>query len=243
MTRTRCPAAASAVAEIDRGRGLADPALLVGDGDDARATRDRTRVRLSLSRGEAHGRPACKRRTTPRGSDDALVHRRASLSSVCAPAVNSSAARSPLGNRQIVSGAINGCGQIEQVGRAAPARARSRHRPDAAAPPRCGTARIVTVAAVTRAASRRKAALRESASTSSTPGTPRIASTRPGNPAPLPRSIRLCAPFGTSGCSCAESRICRRHRSASVSRPTRLMRADHCGQQLGIGFEPRQCFT
>ena len=59
--------------------------------------------------------------------------------------------------------------------------------------------RIVTDAAATRAASRRKAHLRASASTSSTPAIPMIASTSPGNPAPLPRSIRLSAAAGISG--------------------------------------------
>src|SRR5208337_3210491 len=67
-----------------------------------------------------------------------------------------------------------------------------------------------------RAASRRKAHFRESASTSSTSGAPRIARTSPGRPAPLPRSIRLPAESGRCDRSCAESRMCRRHRSAIV---------------------------
>ena len=85
-------------------------------------------------------------------------------------------------------------GQIEQAGRAARRRERSRHRRDAAAPPRCGMAESSTSAPATRAASRRKADLRESASISSTPGTPRIASTRPGKPGAAAEIDQACAP-------------------------------------------------
>ena len=43
--------------EIDRGRRLADPALLVGERDDTGAARAGSGARLRLKPGEAHGRP------------------------------------------------------------------------------------------------------------------------------------------------------------------------------------------
>ena len=52
--------------QIDRGRGLADAALLVGDGDDAGAARD-AGARLGLNSSRGSRTTCCKRRTTPRG--------------------------------------------------------------------------------------------------------------------------------------------------------------------------------
>ena len=51
------------------------------------------------------------------------------------------------------------------------------------------------------------------------------ASTKPGNPAPEPRSARVRAPAGIKGASWAESQKCRRQRSERVLRATRLCRS------------------
>jgi len=48
---------------------------------------------------------------------------------------------------------------------------------------------------------------------------------------------------GTTACSCAESRMCRRHRSTRVLRPTRLIRADHRINSAAYNLEPGKCFT
>ena len=53
------------------------------------------------------------------------------------------------------------------------------------------------------------------------------ARTKPGSPAPLPRSTIVLVPSGSIGTSCALSRRCRRQRSGSVVGPTRLIRAFH----------------
>jgi len=79
-----------------------------------------------------------------------------------------------------------------------------------------------------RAASPRKAALRASASIKVTSRLGRnAATTKPGNPAPLPRSTKLLAPDGTNGTSWAQSRICRFQASARVVGPTKLMALCH----------------
>ena len=52
--------------QIDGGRGLADAALLIGDGDDPSAAQDRNGARLNLSRGEAHGLPVASEERPPR---------------------------------------------------------------------------------------------------------------------------------------------------------------------------------
>ena len=80
---------------------------------------------------------------------------------------------------------------------------------------------------MTLAASSKKAHLRELASISSTPDIPMIASTRPGKPAPLPRSIRRQLLDGNQRYSCAESNIWRRHTSSSVRTPTKLTESCH----------------
>ena len=103
--------------------------------------------------------------------------------------------------------------------------------------------RIVTVAAATRAASRRKAALRESASTSSTPATPRIASTRPGKPGAAAEIDQALRAVGN------ERPQLRRIEKVAAPQIGERVAADEIdarrpsGQQLGIGLEPRQCFT
>jgi len=79
-------------------------------------------------------------------------------------------------------------------------------------------------ARVSRIAVSRKAHFRLSASTRTTPSAPRIASTRPGKPAPLPRSTIRRAPGGRSGKSCAESSMWRRQRSSRLASETRLIR-------------------
>ena len=56
---------------------------------------------------------------------------------------------------------------------------------------------IVAGAFNNRAASRKKLAFRASDSIRMTSGAPRIASTRPGNPAPLPKSTIRCAASGS----------------------------------------------
>ena len=75
-----------------------------------------------------------------------------------------------------------------------------------------------------RAASPRKAAFRASDSISVTSRSGRrAATTNPGKPAPLPRSVSVFAPSGINPWSWAESRTWRRHTSSIVVLPTRLM--------------------
>ena len=57
MTQDAVPGGGQRRREIDRGRRLADAALLVGERDDAGAARGRDGARLRLKPGEAHGRP------------------------------------------------------------------------------------------------------------------------------------------------------------------------------------------
>ena len=134
-------------------------------------------------------------------------------------------------------------GRDRGAGRAAPMRARSRHRPGAPARRRCGRG---------GSSLRPRSPAPPRAETPLCANRPRPARPRArrGSPAPGPETRRRCRDrsgfarrSGISGRSCAESRMWRRHRSPSVSRPTRLIRADHRRQQLRIGFEPRQCFT
>ena len=141
--------------------------------------------------------------------------------------VNSSSTRSPFRNRHSLSAAEKRRGKVEQpVERRAGAGSDDIHRMrrdrlNAARANRhigLGDARRLAQEGAL-CANRPRSARRRAR--------PRIASTSPGRPAPLPRSITLRAASGTNGRSCAESRICRRHRSSRVSRPTRLMRADH----------------
>ena len=78
--------------------------------------------------------------------------------------------------------------------------------------------------AMRRAASPRKAAFRASDSINVTSRSGRsAATTSPGKPAPLPRSVRVFASSGINPLSWAESRTWRRHTSSIVVLPTRLM--------------------
>ena len=69
--------------QVDRGRGFADAALLVGDREDARAMGDRRRLRASLNTREAHEQPCASAERPPadRRRSDASTR---SLSSLCA---------------------------------------------------------------------------------------------------------------------------------------------------------------
>ena len=138
----------------------------------------------------------CKRRTTPRGSVRLWRRLDTFIVQDLRASVNSSSTRSPLRNRQTLSGPRNGAARSSSRASGAQARAVTtstatrRHCLD---PARHGSRRALRS---TRAASRRKAAFARSPRPAGHRGTPRIASTRPGNPAPLPRSTRLRAAVG-----------------------------------------------
>ena len=118
-------------------------------------------------------------------------------------------------------------GEFQQAGqrRAGPRRNRPRPRAPGSRRGRCGWSPAGP-------ARRRPGTGRRSAWPCSRPGGParrrrpfiRMARTRPGRPAPDPRSAHTRAP-GANHASCALSRKWRRQKSGRVERPTRLARA------------------
>ncbi len=143
--------------------------------------------------------------------------------------VNSTCHSLPLWNRQIAGSARWRSAHPSNVPRCAKARAVTTSAPTG------GTASIrpITIFGcfckdIRRPASPRNAAFRASDSTSTTSSSGRSAArTSPGNPAPVPRSANLFVSAGTSGRSCAESRIWRLQISSTVAGPIRLMAFCH----------------
>ena len=66
--------------------------------------------------------------------------------------------------------------------------------------------------------------------------------TRPGKPAPEPRSTQRFA-SGASARSCSESAMCRVQIVGMVEGAIRLVLALPLQQQLDEAIEPRRCFT
>jgi len=149
--------------------------------------------------------------------------------------VNSSSTLIPFRNKHTLFGIRWGSAYLRRIGSGASARAVT----TSAASAELDSIRlswIVTVTSDTRAASRRKAHFRALASIRWTSGTPMIARTNPGNPAPLPRSTKRWASGGSRAKSCAESSIWRRHGSAIVDLPTRLTRSFHLASRAPKRF-------
>ena len=214
--------------QIDRGRGLADAALLIGDGDDPGAMRDRNDSGPASTVGEAHGQPVASEERPPAdrkgsgGATHVIVQRlRARVNSSVDPLAlgkqadrcrgrETAAARSSNRSSGAQARAVTtstGCG-----GTASTRQGRSRHGS-------LGHARGLAQKRALFANPPRPARHR---------ATPRIASTSPGKPGAAAEIDQALRPFGTKAAAAApNSRMCRRHRSAIVSRPTRLMRADH----------------
>ena len=203
--------------EIDRRRGLADAALLVGDGEDAGAG-----GRLA---GAQARRISLISRTWPSGS-----LRLGSLVDLHCPVFARhgsirSRHRRPLRNRQVVPACTCRCGQRQQLGqrrqgprgdhvgrerrhRLAARRMHGHGRHRRRAPPRAGTPPC---------AGRSRSGGRS--------GAPRTARTSPGRPAPLPRSTRPRAPGGQKRQSWPLSRMWRRQGSARVAGADQVDRA------------------
>jgi hypothetical protein len=93
--------------EVDRRRGLADAALLVGDGDDARPPHHQRPRQLGPGDRRHRRRTPVRHRMTPRGS--VRLSWLATLNSQpCRAAANSCAASLPFGKRHAVWGPVNG---------------------------------------------------------------------------------------------------------------------------------------
>ena len=206
ISRTDWPAGGEGGGEVDGGRGFADAAFLVGDGEDAPVAHGR------LGGGGDRGRDGAQRLTggmgradladpengggrvgaagRPAGCACAIVRRRRSIrlprrgpseTGKCRPG---RAVATPSASK-VASGAraravISAGGRRSQ-------RLRSGWRGRSPGAP------------VSAAASRRKAALRWSASTRSKGRPVAIASTSPGNPAPEPRSMARSVSGGIRG--------------------------------------------
>ena len=213
--------------QIDRGRGLADPALLVGDGDDPGAACGRKRRRPASTpvRLTATWDQPMQTQNHPPRIGDALVTRR----NHC-----------PVFARQgqFFLGALafwqqaDGAGAEKRPGQTSSRSSGAQARAVTTSTGCGGSAAIRHGRIVTLALGdpRRLAQKRGICANRPRPARPRA---RRGSPAPGPETRRRCRDrpgFArhreSSGSNCAESRMCRRHRSASVSRPTRLMRSD-----------------
>ena len=144
-----------------------------------------------------------------------------------AASVNSASTLAPLWKRQIAGSVANGAAQVRSFGRGAKARAvtTSTRKGDSVS---IRDALITVFGAMARATSIRKATLRWSDSTRVTVISGRSAAmTRPGKPAPEPRSIRSLASGGRRGSSWRESSIWRCSSSSRVERPIRLIDRYH----------------
>src|SRR6478609_5188198 len=215
-------------AEIDRRRGLADPALLVGKHQGARSGPVPSVGRFAVFGGHDTLSMEVMRRI--------LALESVWLGRISVPnfhdreaSVNSASTSRPLGNSPVVP-AFNR-GSVHSTSLVNDARALA--ETISARPTNCGmivsslASWIVAGASVKRATWRRNAHLRELLSTRSTCrpcGCPAMARTRPGNPAPEPRSSQVLA-FGAAASNCSESTMWRVQMSSRVPDPTRFLMA------------------
>src|SRR5215207_4862292 len=194
-------------AEVDRGRGLADAALLVREREHPRPGRDGSRGR-NRDRGVGgegiHQTRSWRDRTRtilPSGSVRLGIRSVSSLQDL-ATSVNSDCTSRPFGNSPTVPVFNSACVQPRSCGRGARARAVTTStlpiKTSTAVSSRCSW--MTAEALVSRAAWRRKAHLLELLSTRWTSGERRSARARaitsPGKPAPEPRSSHLST-FGS----------------------------------------------
>ena len=140
--------------EIDRGRRLADPALLVGERDDAGAARAGTARGSASSLARLTG-DLLQAKNDPPPVGQALFDRHVHCPGFAREGQFLRRTARPLETGRAYP-APETARPNRASGRAARRRARSRHRRGGAVPPGSGMARIVTSASVIRAASRRK---------------------------------------------------------------------------------------
>src|SRR6478672_6168879 len=230
-------------AEIDRGGCLADAALLVGQRQDTRMARYAGLICLIDLIDYGHcgvpGAVADRGRRSIRSSSTIqpcppvrLECRFGTIFQYLVASVNSASTSWPLRNRAFAPFLTSGSTKPMSWLSGATARAVTQSTgPVIRSPVSLISARwTIPRTPVTRRASRRNAAFLALRSTRWTivPGVSASAqaSTTPGKPPPLPRSIQTLA-AGARPKSCSESAMCRVHRVGSVEGATRLVFACH----------------